>query len=79
MIHDFVNINQISLTDVKRFIILAEAFKQGASITLQRPAYALNMFFENSTRTHTSFEMAERRLGVQVLQFVPSASSVSKG
>jgi len=38
-----------------------------------------NMFFENSTRTRLSFELAERRLSADVLGFQTSGSSVSKG
>jgi aspartate carbamoyltransferase catalytic subunit len=38
-----------------------------------------NMFFENSTRTRLSFELAERRLSADVLGFAASGSSVSKG
>jgi aspartate carbamoyltransferase catalytic subunit len=38
-----------------------------------------NMFFENSTRTRFSFELAEKRMGVEVLNFTAAASSVEKG
>jgi aspartate carbamoyltransferase catalytic subunit len=38
-----------------------------------------NMFFENSTRTRLSFELAERRLSADVLGFSSTGSSVSKG
>lgn len=38
-----------------------------------------NMFFENSTRTRLSFELAERRLSADVLGFAATGSSVSKG
>lgn len=38
-----------------------------------------NLFFENSTRTRISFELAERRLSADVLNFAASSSSVSKG
>jgi aspartate carbamoyltransferase catalytic subunit len=38
-----------------------------------------NMFFENSTRTRLSFELAERRLSADVLGFTATGSSVSKG
>jgi aspartate carbamoyltransferase catalytic subunit len=38
-----------------------------------------NMFFENSTRTRLSFELAERRLSADVLAFQSTGSSVSKG
>lgn len=39
----------------------------------------VNLFFENSTRTRISFELAERRLSADVLSFSASTSSVSKG
>ncbi|WP_308638940.1 aspartate carbamoyltransferase catalytic subunit [Paenibacillus silvisoli] len=38
-----------------------------------------NMFFENSTRTRFSFEVAEKRLGAEVLNFSAAVSSVQKG
>lgn len=44
-----------------------------------RSHFVANMFFENSTRTRFSFEMAEKRLGVQVLNFTAAPSSVEKG
>ncbi len=39
----------------------------------------VNLFFENSTRTRVSFELAERRLSADVVNFAASSSSVSKG
>jgi len=39
----------------------------------------VNLFFESSTRTRISFELAERRLSADVVNFTTSASSVSKG
>ncbi len=39
----------------------------------------VNLFFENSTRTRISFELAEKRLSADVLNFSASASSVKKG
>ncbi|WP_414053974.1 aspartate carbamoyltransferase catalytic subunit [Macrococcus equi] len=41
--------------------------------------FAANLFFENSTRTKCSFEVAERKLGMQVIPFETGTSSVSKG
>ena len=38
-----------------------------------------NLFFENSTRTRISFELAERRLSADTINFSASSSSVSKG
>lgn len=39
----------------------------------------VNMFFENSTRTRTSFEVAAKRLGADVVNFTASTSSLNKG
>ncbi len=39
----------------------------------------VNLFFEASTRTRTSFEIAEKRLGADVVNLTPDASSLSKG
>ena len=41
--------------------------------------FAANLFFEPSTRTRFSFEVAEKRLGMEVVPFAPSASSTAKG
>ena len=38
-----------------------------------------NLFFENSTRTRLSFELAEKRLSADVINFAASSSSISKG
>ena len=74
-----VSVDQFNNEDVMQFLHLAQAFKKGLTVTLNRPAFAMDLFFENSTRTHTSFEMAERRLGMQVIPFDPKTSSVTKG
>ena len=42
-------------------------------------ASIVNLFFENSTRTKTSFSLAARRLGADVIDFSTSTSSLSKG
>ncbi|USS91317.1 aspartate carbamoyltransferase catalytic subunit [Fructilactobacillus carniphilus] len=77
--HDLVSVSDLSEADVLHKIRLAQLFQAGKTVRLQRPTFAMNLFFENSTRTHTSFEMAERKLGMQVLQFVADGSSVTKG
>ncbi|MDU7477987.1 MAG: aspartate carbamoyltransferase catalytic subunit [Paenibacillus macerans] len=48
-------------------------------IPVLQDRFVANMFFENSTRTRFSFEMAEKRLGAQVLNFAAAVSSVEKG
>src|SRR5277367_4858880 len=48
-------------------------------LDLLRGRMVVNLFFEASTRTRTSFEIAARRLGAEVLSITSSGSSVSKG
>jgi aspartate carbamoyltransferase catalytic subunit len=47
--------------------------------TLLHGRTVANLFFESSTRTRTSFELAERRLGADFISFTPAASSLTKG
>ena len=76
----FVSVEQLSADDVLHLLQRAQYFKNGGEVpALSRPIFCTNMFFENSTRTHTSFEVAERRLGLTVIPFDPSHSSVNKG
>jgi aspartate carbamoyltransferase catalytic subunit len=63
---------------------LADAFvdfnRQSAKgIDLMRGQTVVNLFFENSTRTSSSFEIAAKRLGADVVTMPVSASSVAKG
>lgn len=77
---NFVTVENLEPADVIKLIKRAQYFEQGGKPEkLQKPVYGVNMFFENSTRTHTSFEMAERKLGMTILPFDPQASSVNKG
>ncbi|MEE6657325.1 aspartate carbamoyltransferase catalytic subunit [Pediococcus acidilactici] len=77
--HDLTTVENFNEADVLHKIKLAEEFKKGKKVQLKCPVYAMNLFFENSTRTHTSFEMAEQRLGMKMLEFEVQTSSVSKG
>jgi aspartate carbamoyltransferase catalytic subunit len=49
------------------------------SVPILRGWTVVNLFFESSTRTRVSFEIAEKRLGADTVSFTASASSVSKG
>jgi aspartate carbamoyltransferase catalytic subunit len=79
-----LGIKELQQQDIETIFKTADNFKQ----VLQRPIKKVpalrdttiaNIFFENSTRTRTSFELAEKRLGADVVNFSASASSVSKG
>jgi aspartate carbamoyltransferase catalytic subunit len=74
-----LSVEDLEIREVEGLLKRAEAFKNGETLTLKRQIYAANLFFENSTRTHRSFEMAEKKLGMGVIQFEPSTSSVNKG
>lgn len=74
----------ITTDDVYLYLDTARTFRE----VLDRPVRNLptlrgvqivNLFFENSTRTKLSFELAEKRLGADILNFSASGSSVSKG
>ena len=76
----FVSVENLKNDEVKALIKRAEYFKKGGAVArLTSPVYVTNMFFEDSSRTHTSFEMAERKLGLTVIPFDPAHSSVNKG
>lgn len=50
-----------------------------ATFSLDSQTFVANLFFENSTRTHKSFEVAEKKLGMDVIDFHADSSSVTKG
>ncbi|MDO7862877.1 aspartate carbamoyltransferase catalytic subunit [Brochothrix thermosphacta] len=75
---NFVAIEELDLTEVHQLLDWATAFKQGETAT-PTPVFVANLFFESSTRTHLSFEVAERRMGMQVIPFDASQSSINKG
>ena len=66
----FVSVEHLTVPEIKALINRAESFKQGGAVPqLTQPVYVTNMFFENSTRTHTSFAMAEKKLGLTEIPF----------
>jgi aspartate carbamoyltransferase catalytic subunit len=79
-----LGIEGLSAADILAILDTAEpwiAFNRGARKADGRLAglTQINAFFENSTRTLFSFEIAGKRLGAQVSNFHPAASSVRKG
>ena len=63
---------------------LADAFvdlnrSSAKALELMRGQTVMNLFFENSTRTSSSFEIAAKRLGADVVSMNPRSSSVAKG
>lgn len=72
------SITALSNQDIMDTIHRAIALKNGKMLQYGN-IFTANLFFENSTRTKCSFEMAERKLGLQVIPFDTSTSSVLKG
>jgi aspartate carbamoyltransferase catalytic subunit len=79
-----LGIRDLEKSDIQQILDTAIDFKG----VLQRPIRSVptlrnftvaNLFFENSTRTRLSFELAEKRLSAEVVNFSASGSSVSKG
>ncbi|MCK8624189.1 aspartate carbamoyltransferase catalytic subunit [Apilactobacillus xinyiensis] len=77
--NNFLNLSDLAIEDLNHLIKLGEKFKKGYRINLIKPVYVANLFFENSTRTHTSFYMAESKLGLKVVDINTATSSVKKG
>ncbi|CAM3124900.1 aspartate carbamoyltransferase catalytic subunit [Leuconostoc rapi] len=74
----FLNINAIDDYDVLNLMQRTLELKAGVQ-PIKTSLTVSNLFFENSTRTHSSFQMAENKLGFQQIRIDPQNSSMSKG
>lgn len=79
-----IAIEPLKKADVELIFSQADEFKEVLSRPIKkvpslRDMTVANLFFENSTRTRLSFELAEKRLGADVVNFSASTSSVKKG
>ncbi len=79
-----LGIKELQTEDIERIFQTADNFKQVINRPIKkvpslRDTTVANVFFENSTRTRISFELAEKRLSADVVNFSASGSSVSKG
>jgi len=79
-----LGIKYINTQDIELIFKTAIEFKEVINRPIKkvpslRDVTIANVFFENSTRTRISFELAERRLSADVVNFAASSSSVSKG
>ena len=79
-----LGIKDLQPEDINLIFQTAENFKEVINRPIKkvpslRDVTIANLFFENSTRTRLSFELAERRLSADVINFAASSSSVSTG
>jgi aspartate carbamoyltransferase catalytic subunit len=84
MIKHLLSINQLEREDILRILDTAASFREvGTRVIKKVPALrgrtVVNLFYENSTRTRISFELAAKRLSADVINFSTTGSSVSKG
>ncbi len=74
-----IDIESISKEDILNIVNLAKEFKNGTKKSdVEKKTLAL-MFYENSTRTRCSFEIAGQSLGMNIINFDANSSSLSKG
>ena len=84
MIKHLLSVTQLGPEDIIGILDTADSFREvGTRVIKKVPALrgrtVVNLFYENSTRTRISFELAAKRLSADVINFSTSGSSVSKG
>ena len=77
-------IRDLTHEDIQIIFKMADSFKEVINRPIKkvpslRDITIANLFFENSTRTRLSFELAEKRLSADIINFSASSSSVKKG
>lgn len=83
-VNNLLGIKQLTNTDIELILKTAQNFKEVINRPIKkipslRDITVANLFFENSTRTRMSFELAQKRLSADVINFSVSNSSVKKG
>ncbi len=81
---DLLTIDQIGAEGIQEIMVAADSFAEVCQrpipkVPALRGKTVASMFFEDSTRTRTSFETAAKRLSADILNFSASSSSVNKG
>ncbi len=81
---DLLTIAELSVDEIELILTTAESLKEVGGRDIKKvPALrgktVVNLFFEPSTRTRTSFELAAKRMSADVINFSPSTSSMVKG
>lgn len=83
-VNHLLGIKHLDAEDIQLILDTAEEFKEVLNRPIKkvptlRDITIANLFFENSTRTRLSFELAEKRLSADVVNFSAGSSSVKKG
>ena len=80
----FISAADLNRPQAEQLLNLADSFvglsrQKNKKLDLLKGRTVMNLFFENSTRTQSSFELAGKRLGADVVNMSPRSSSMSKG
>jgi aspartate carbamoyltransferase catalytic subunit len=83
-VDNLIGIKDLTREDIELIFSTADSIKQIINRPIKkvpslRDITIANLFFENSTRTRISFELAQKRLSADIINFSASASSVKKG
>jgi len=81
---DLLGIADLSVSEIEAILATAESFAEVAArpvkkVPTLRGKTVVNLFFESSTRTRVSFEIAAQRLSADIVNFSPEGSSQAKG
>lgn len=74
-----IDIESLTTDEINQICAKAIDFEKGIRKTNHQNANVINMFFENSTRTRLSFEMAENKINCKKFNFSYDTSSINKG
>lgn len=75
---NLLKLSDLSTDEIIAILDRAQMFCAGVDVPVLSDKIACNMFFESSTRTQYSFNVAELRLGMRVVSFNPGSSSMNK-
>lgn len=79
MTDHFISLSQFSSSQILTLLEKAQKFSLNVHSNRLRDKIFVNMFYEPSTRTRCSFEIAAKRLGANIINFSPEVSSLQKG
>jgi len=74
-----LTMSELTAPEIQMLLNEAEQFANGYTSKLKKQTFVANLFFENSTRTRFSFEVAQKKLGLDVINLSVESSSIQKG
>ncbi len=74
-----LTMSDLTIKEIQDLLMEAQRYANGEKTSLKRQTFVANLFFENSTRTRFSFEVAQKKLGLEVINLAVESSSIQKG